>query len=78
MAGKMPISNTELVWKIIELMRANTNGPLGSSVAVVADEKLGWRAILGKRKAARMSPESAKWFADIQKQLRSKYTLRVE
>jgi hypothetical protein len=72
-ARRIRISSTDLNWKVIEHMREGGDFPL--SIAVVADPKLGWRAIVGSPRGRSLRPESARRLATIEKRLQREYAL---
>jgi hypothetical protein len=74
--AKKRISSTDLNWKIIEHMREGGDFPL--SIAVVADPKLGWRAIVGSHRARSLSLKSAQRLAAIEKRLQGEYALSAD
>lgn len=69
---KKRISSTDLSWQFFERMRDNAVFQKGVSVAVVPDDKLGWRAVLRGRK---MSAPAQRRFKAIEKQLRETFAL---
>lgn len=73
--AKKRVSSVELTWIMVEQMKEDDNFPKGLSVAVVADSRLGWRAVVEARAQRRMSPRALRRLAAIQKALRESYTL---
>ena len=69
------ISSLDLNWMIVEQMKEGDDCPGGLSIAVVPDDKLGWRAIVGARSQKRLSPRAIRRFAAIQKELQASYSL---
>jgi hypothetical protein len=77
MEKKTPISGVELSWKIVQRMRRN-RGEFTSSVAIVADPKSGWRAVLSKRSAGSVGASAMERLISIEKALQASYTLRED
>lgn len=73
--AKKRVSSVELTWIMVEQMKEDDNFPKGLSVAVVADSRLGWRAVVEARAQRRMSPRALRRLAAMQKTLRESYTL---
>lgn len=73
--AKKRVSSIDLSWQFFERMRDDAVFPKGLSVAVVPDDKLGWRAVLRGR---RMSAPAQRRFKAIEKQLRETFTLSKE
>jgi hypothetical protein len=69
------ISSVDLNWMIVEQMKDGEDCPIGLSIAVVPDDKLGWRAIVGARSQRRLNARAMRRFAAIQKELQASYTL---
>jgi hypothetical protein len=73
--AKKQISSVELNWIILEQLRTGGRIPIGFTVAVVADTKDGWRAVVEKRSRKYVSPEFARRLDALQKRLRLAYAL---
>lgn len=72
---KERISGADLNWRVIEQIRADGTVPPQVTIAVVPDDKLGWRVIIGKGSRRLVKPERARRIWAIQSELRSKYDL---
>ena len=75
MMAKKRISSVDLGWLIFEKLREDGGFP-SISLAVVADSKAGWRAVIAKRSQRFVSPEIDKRLVAVQKRLRLEYELR--
>jgi hypothetical protein len=72
--SKKRLSSVDLSWMIFERMREEIGEPR-VSVAVVADSKLGWRAILESRGGRHLSPAAIRKLRSIENEFRSSYSL---
>ena len=72
---KKRVSSVDLSWMIFERMREEVGKQRGVTVAVVADSKLGWRAILEGRGGRHLSPATIRKLRSIEDELRSSYSL---
>jgi hypothetical protein len=75
---KKRLSSVDLSWMIFERMREEGGEPRGVVVAVVPDQKLGWRAILEGRGSKYLSAASIRKFRSIENRLRSDYSLTTD
>jgi hypothetical protein len=73
--AKKRISSADLSWLILEELKTEGDGPSYITLAVVADPKDGWRAVVGRRSQRSISPEGARRLAAVQKRLRLVYEL---
>lgn len=73
--AKKRVSSVDLSWMIFERLRDQMGSTRPASVAVVADTKLGWRAILASRQR---SPEAVRRLRVIEKEFRTVYSLAVD
>jgi len=73
--AKKPISSVDLTWLIHEQLR-DVGGFPSISLAVVADSKVGWRAVVAKRSQSFVSPEINRRLVALQNRLRLEYELR--
>lgn len=74
--AKKRVSSTELTWIIVEQMKEDDSFAKGVSVAVIPDDRMGWRAVVEARAQRRMTPRALKRFAAIEKGLQETYSLR--
>jgi hypothetical protein len=72
--AKKRISSVDLTWLIHEQLR-DVGGFPSISLAVVADSKVGWRAVVAKRSQRFVSPEINRRLVALQKRLRLEYEL---
>jgi hypothetical protein len=72
--AKKRISSVDLGWLIHKQLREDGGFP-SISLAVVADSKVGWRAVVAKRSQRFVSPEINRRLVAVQKRLRLKYEL---
>jgi hypothetical protein len=73
--AKKRISSVDLGWLIFEQLREDGGFP-SISLAVVADSKVGWRAVVAKRSQSFVSPEINRRLVALQNRLRLEYELR--
>lgn len=69
------VSSVDLNWMIVEQMKDGDDCPVGLSIAVIPDDKLGWRAIVNARSQKRLTTRAMRRFAAIQKELQASYAL---
>jgi hypothetical protein len=69
------VSSVDLNWMIVEQMKDGDDCPVGLSIAVIPDDKLGWRAIVNARSQRRLNARAMRRFAAIQKELQASYSL---
>lgn len=75
--GKTKISSPDLAWIFLERLRAFRDCPVGIAVAIVEDEKSGWRAISPRQRGALRTIPLAR-FEAIQRDLQRVYQLAVD
>ena len=73
--AKKRISSVDLSWLILEQMGDPPSRAARVSLAVVADDKLGWRAVVAQRGRRYMTPDDEQRLVAVQKRLRLKYDL---
>jgi hypothetical protein len=69
------VSSVDLNWMIVEQMKDGEDCPIGLSIAVIPDDKLGWRAIVNPRSQKRLNARAVRRLAAIQKELQASYAL---
>ena len=71
------ISATELVWLITEELREGRDParPLALSLAVVSDDKMGWRTIIASHSRRSVDRKLSRKMALIEERLRREYAL---
>jgi len=69
------VSSVDINWMIIEQMKDGDDCPGGLSIAIVPDNKHGWRALVGARSQRHLSPRAMRRFAAIEKELQASYAL---
>ncbi len=74
--AKKRVSSIELTWIIVEQMKEDDSFAKGVSVAVIPDDRHGWRAVVEARAQRRMTPRAQRRFAAIEKELQETYALR--
>lgn len=74
--AKKRISSVDLSWLIVEEMIDPGRRSARMSLAVVSDDKHGWRVIVGKRDRRSMTADDERRLAGVEKRLRLKYDLR--
>jgi hypothetical protein len=72
--AKKRISSVELSWLILEQLREHADFP-SISLAVVADPKHGWRAVVAGGSRRYVTPERERRLDAVQKKLRLVYEL---
>jgi hypothetical protein len=72
--AKERISSVDLSWAILEELR-NAGGPPGISLAVVHDDKDGWRVVVDRGSRPFLTAEGERRLAALQRKLRLKYDL---
>jgi hypothetical protein len=68
------ISSTDLSWEFFDRMRDAGVFRKGVTVAVLPDEELGWRAVIGGL-GRKMTPPARKRFKELETELRATYSL---
>jgi len=74
--AKKRISSVDLGWLILEQLKDGGSRTPRISLAVVPDDKHGWRAVLAARSRRLMTVEDERELAAVQYRLRLKYELR--
>lgn len=75
--AKKRVSGVDLVWLILEQMDDGSGSrATRMSIAVIPDDKLGWRAVVGRNDRRFVTPEFERRFTAIQNRLRLTYDLR--
>lgn len=75
--AKKRISSVDLEWLILEELMQNRGGRAARpSLAVVPDDKRGWRALVAAGSRRFMTVESERELTAVQDRLRLKYELR--
>lgn len=73
--AKKRISSTDLSWLILEQLDDPASRAARMSLAVVADDKLGWRAVVAVNSRRFITSEIERRLALVQDRLRQKYEL---
>lgn len=74
--AKKRISSVDLSWLILEELSAPRSRGTRMSLAVVPDDKHGWRVVVANR-GQRFLAEDERKLADVQRRLRLAYELRL-
>jgi hypothetical protein len=74
--AKKRISSVDLTWLISEEMHDSGSRRSRMVLAVVADDKDGWRIVVGKRDGMFLTAKDKRRLADVQRRLRLEYELR--
>jgi len=74
--AKKRISSVDLTWLISEEMHGSGSRRSRMVLAVVSDEKHGWRIVVGKRDQRFLTAEDNRRLADTQRRLRLEYELK--
>ena len=76
---KKHVSAYELSWIVLQELRDNFRFPKNVALAVVPDERRGWRIVLPKSDGRTLSTSSfTKALAVLEKRLRKQYILKEE
>jgi hypothetical protein len=75
MAKKL-ISSVDLSWLILEGLFDSGSRSARTSLAVVPDDRHGWRVILAKRDERLLTTDKKRRLADVQRRLRLVYELQ--
>lgn len=73
--AKKRISSVDLTWLILQQMDDGGSRVARLSLAVVADDKLGWRAVIGVNSRRFLTTDVERRLADVQRRFRSIYEL---
>lgn len=73
--AKRRISSLDLGWLILNELGDPGSRVARASIAVVPDNKLGWRAVVAVSSRRYMTADDQRRLADVQKQLRAMYEL---
>jgi len=74
--AKKRISSVDLSWLISEELFLSGSHSARTTLAVVPDDKNGWRVVVANRVRRFLTPDDERRLADIQRKLRSVYELR--
>ena len=69
------ISATELVWLITDALREELGPHFATSLAVVSDEKVGWRSVIASPSRKRLDRRLLQQLARVEERLRREYSL---
>ena len=71
------VSASELVWLITKALREGEDHtrPVAISLAVVSDEKVGWRTVIASRSRRHLDRKLSQKMAQIEERLRREYAL---
>ena len=69
------VSATELVWLITEALREELGPHFAMSLAVVSDEKVGWRSVIASPSRNRLNRQLLQKLAQVEERLRREYSL---
>lgn len=72
--AKKRISSADLNWLILQELEDIGSIPHGISLAVIHDDKDGWRVVVARRSRP-LTPEGERQLAAVQRKLRLKYQL---
>jgi hypothetical protein len=75
--AKKRIKSVDLGWIILEQLKEEKEFTHGMSLAVVPDEKKGWRTIVSAGGRKLMRPSVERRLAAVEKKLQSVYTLAI-
>jgi hypothetical protein len=75
--AKKRISSVDLTWLISEEMHDSGSRRSRMVLAVVADDKHGWRIVVGKRDERFVTAKDRRRLVQVQKRLRLVYELRL-
>ena len=75
--AKKRIASADLGWIILEQLKEEKEFLHGMSLAVVPDEKSGWRTIISAGGRKRMRPSVERRLAAVENKLRSVYKLDI-
>jgi hypothetical protein len=74
--AKKRISSVDLAWLILEELSDPRSRAPRPSLAVIPDNKYGWRVIIANRSQKLLKADDERRLADVQRRLRVKYELR--
>ena len=74
--AKQRISSVDLSWLILEGFADHGSRRARTSLAVVPDDKHGWRVIVASRGQRFLTANDKRRLAEVQRRLRSLYELR--
>jgi hypothetical protein len=69
------VSATELVWLITEALREEQGPHFATSLAIVSDEKVGWRSVIASPSRNRLNRNLLQKLAQVEESLRREYSL---
>jgi hypothetical protein len=69
------VSATELVWLITEALREELGPHFATPLAVVSDEKVGWRSVTASPSRNRLNRKVLQKLAQVEERLRREYSL---
>jgi predicted Zn-dependent protease len=72
---KKRVSAAELCWIVTENIRQIGSFPRKFTLAVVQDETVGWRVVVGSRSRFVMTPQLNRQLHQVEQELREAYTL---
>jgi hypothetical protein len=75
--AKKRISSVDLSWLILEELSDPRSRGARTSLAVVPDDKHGWRVVVSNRDKRYLTADDDRQLADVQRQLRLVYELRL-
>jgi hypothetical protein len=75
--AKKRISSVDLSWLILEELSDPRSGAARMSLAVVPDDKHGWRVVVANRGQRFLTADDEQRLADVQRRLRLVYELRL-
>lgn len=75
--AKKRISSVDLSWLILQQMDNGGSRVPRLSLAVVADDKIGWRAVVAVNSRRFLTAEVGRRLDDVQRRLRSLYELQL-
>lgn len=74
--AKKRISNVDLNWLISEELFDSGSRGARTSLAVVEDDKHGWRVVVARRGRKFLTADGERRLADVQRRLRLEYELK--
>jgi len=68
------VSATDLVWLITDALREELGPHFTTSLAVVSDEKVGWRCVIASPSRKRLNQKLLQKLAQVEEGLRREYS----
>lgn len=74
-SGRKEVEAADLCWIFTKRVRDSGNFPFGFAVAIVADDDLGWRAVVRVQNRSLVTPTRRRQLSRIEDELRGSYAL---